>query len=317
MALVDLPDALFDGDLYVINTHFKCCGDEGNDPLRQQQADSIVSWMRDARSPGGALTLPVDTGIVVVGDLNMIASFQPVATLLNGDVLDELQYGPDAPPDWDGGGNVDLQARHNGRETFDYTWRNDASPFAPGRLDYVTYSDSVLRRANAFVLNTMLMAPDELAAAGLQAGDVARNGSQGDYDHLPIVVDFRATEGPIHARSGACGGLYSGWSGDASIGSTITFTAHGARPFEQVTFLSGALAELHSESLGLGTPGCAISVASARPVSVLADASGSCSHSFRVPSDVQLVGTNLFVQWSAGGLSNRRTSGVVEVTYQP
>lgn len=317
MALVDLPDALFDSDLYVINTHFKCCGDEGNDPLRQQQADAIVSWMRDARSPGGAITLPADTGIVVAGDLNMIASFQPVATLLNGDVLDELQYGPDAPPDWDGGGNVDLQARHNGRESFDYTWRNDNSLFAPGRLDYVTYSDSSLRRANAFVLNTMRMAPAELAAAGLQAEDVARDGSQGDYDHLPIVVDWRATKGPIHARSDACGELYSGWSGDASIGSTITFTVHGARPFERVTFLSGALAEQHFESLGLGTPGCSVAVASALPVRVRADASGTCSYSFPVPSDVQLIGTKLFVQWSAGGPSNRRTSGVVEVTYQP
>ena len=47
----------------------------------------------------------------------------------------------------------------------------------------------------SFILNTMAMSPTELALTGLEAPDVMRNMAQpqwGDYDHLPVVVDFAA-----------------------------------------------------------------------------------------------------------------------------
>jgi len=194
MALVDLPDTVFDNDLYVISTHFKCCGEDVEDALRQQQADAIVNWMRDARSPGGAIDLPAGTGFVVAGDLNLVHTFQPVSTLLSGDIADEGAYGSDAAPDWDGTTNVDAHPFHNGRELFDYTWRNDWGSFPPGRLDFVTYSDSVLQTANVFILNTALMSAAELAAAGLDLWDVTGDLAGLYYDHLPLVVDFRSPE---------------------------------------------------------------------------------------------------------------------------
>ena len=47
-----------------------------------------------------------------------------------------------------------------------YTWRNDTDPFNPAALDRIIYSDSVLGVENAFVLNTMLLSDEALAAGG-------------------------------------------------------------------------------------------------------------------------------------------------------
>lgn len=49
-ASVDLPDADFPVDLYLMNAHYRCCGDTTNDPFRQQDSDAIISWVRDAKT---------------------------------------------------------------------------------------------------------------------------------------------------------------------------------------------------------------------------------------------------------------------------
>jgi hypothetical protein len=64
-ALVDLPDAEFPVDLYLMNAHYKCCGDTTFDYLRQRDSDAVVSWMRDARTPGGNVDLPYATPMIV------------------------------------------------------------------------------------------------------------------------------------------------------------------------------------------------------------------------------------------------------------
>lgn len=191
IALVDLPDAEFAVDLYLLNNHYKCCDPLVNDPLRQQQSDAILAWLRDARTPGGEVDLPPGTPMAVVGDLNIVGSFEPVTTLLAGDVRDEARYGADGPPDWDGTALVDLHPRHNGAGAADYTWRNDEDPYDPGRLDFVLYTDSVLEPVQAFVLDTAALEASALRAAGLERYDVYADDAGRVADHLPIVVDFR------------------------------------------------------------------------------------------------------------------------------
>ena len=193
IALVDLPDAQFEKDLYVLNNHYKCCGGVGSseDDDRQQQSDAIVNWLRDARTPGGSVDLPPDTPVAVVGDLNLVGGLQPLNTLVDGNIIDESTYGPDSPPDWDGSSLTDARPLHNGTGPADYTWRDDGSPFSPGRLDYIIYSDSEINVGNQFVLNTVEMSAAELAATGLQSFDVTVDSFGTDFDHLPVVVDFR------------------------------------------------------------------------------------------------------------------------------
>ncbi len=195
MALVDLPDAGFKFDVYVLANHFKCCDAEKNDPLRQQQADAIVSWLRDARTPGGGIDLPAGTAIVALGDLNIVGAFQPVQTLLDGDIIDEGKYGSDFKLDWDNTSLADAHPLRNMAGPEDFTWRDDTSKFAPGRLDYIIFTDSVLDPVKKFVLDTTGMSPEDLAAAGLEKLDTAKDDEGKRCDHLPVVVDFRAPAG--------------------------------------------------------------------------------------------------------------------------
>lgn len=207
LALVDLPDATFPADLYIMNGHFKCCGNNISPDIpsseefqRQEEADALANWMRDARTPGGFIDLPAETPMMVVGDLNIVNDpglLDPLGTLLSGDIFDEATFGPDSPPDWDGTSLADAHPLHNVGGPADYTWRNDLGSFDPGRLDYILYTDSILEEAHKFVLNTVDMTAGELAATGLQEFDITVDLVGQRFDHLPVVVDFRFLFEPL------------------------------------------------------------------------------------------------------------------------
>ncbi len=71
-----------------------------------------------------------------------------------------------------------------------YTSRDDAEPFLPGTLDQIIDLGGMLGVENAFVLNTMVLSDEALAALGLQVDDVVLDAQSGYYDHIPIVVYF-------------------------------------------------------------------------------------------------------------------------------
>ncbi len=194
LALVDLPDDRFAADLYVVGTHFKCCGGTDNDLQRQQQADAIMAWLRDARTLGGNVDVPPQTPLVVLGDLNIVGGPQPLETLLGGDIADEETYGADMAPDWDDSPLTDAHPLHNVQGPDDYTWRDDNQPYKPGRLDYVIYSDSLLEVTKSFVLNTVAMTEPDLKATGLEKYDTTEDDVGRAFDHLPVVVDFRTAQ---------------------------------------------------------------------------------------------------------------------------
>ena len=195
MALVDLPDADYVQDLYLVCAHLPSGGGQTNVDARQRHADAIAAWVGDARTPGGEVDLPANTPIVVLGDFNVYDTdpAHHLTTLLSGDISEEQTYGPDIAPDWDATSLADALPSHNaeGKET--YTWRDDTQRFNPGVLDRILYTDSVLTVEHAFVLNSMSMSKAGLRAAGLEAGDVTLNAQSGRYDHLPLVADLSLT----------------------------------------------------------------------------------------------------------------------------
>jgi endonuclease/exonuclease/phosphatase family metal-dependent hydrolase len=195
-ALVNLPDEQYDSDFFFMNNHFKCCNTEGDEEgLRQNQADALVNWMRDARTPGGFTNVGPNTPMAVVGDLNIVGSQQPLNTLLTGNIINEGTFGSDSPPDWDGSNLTDAHPVHNGSGTVDYTYRYGPTS-SQSRLDYVLYTDSVVGVANKFILNPVAMTSSDRDAAGLGIYDVSTLNDQTHFDHLPLVIDFRFS-GPI------------------------------------------------------------------------------------------------------------------------
>jgi len=183
MAQVNLPDEHFSNDMYILNNHFPCCDNESQ---RVTESIAIVNWMADALTVGGNVNLALDTAVAVVGDLNTVRGPVPRDNLLHG--IGSLKT------DWDGSSMTDANPSHNATEIEDYTWRDDTSPFPPGILDYVMYTDSVISVEYSFILNPSTMTNAELAATGLIATDMmrAKNISLGNFDHLPLIVDFAA-----------------------------------------------------------------------------------------------------------------------------
>lgn len=168
-------------DLLFIAAHLRCCTDDAS---RQDEVDGIIEFLRDARTAGGVINLPVDTPIVMAGDMNLVGWAQQLDTILTGDIVDNATYGVDSAPDWDGTDLAFPPSRHaDGRAS--YTWRSDSSTYYPGLLDWIFYTDSALTVHNHYILETRTLLPATLAANGLQATDIPTAS-----DHAPRVADF-------------------------------------------------------------------------------------------------------------------------------
>lgn len=197
-ALVDLPERFGGSTLLVVALHNKSGASDEAVRLRQVHSDSIVRWLRDLRGSALENTLPGNSPVVILGDMNAVpnASLQPLETLLSGNIADEETFGPDFKIDWDGTDLEDARPSHNALGGEHYTWRNDREVFPPSALDRILFSDSVMSIQRRFVLNTMAMSADELASLGLQQSDVLYGGDTSYYDHLPLVVDFEIQSAP-------------------------------------------------------------------------------------------------------------------------
>ena len=181
--MIDLNTCV-DSDLLFIVGHLS----SGNhNEARQLEIDEMMAFIRDAKEPGGILTLEENTPILITGDLNLVGYAQQLETLLTGDIVNP-QFGPDFSPDWDGSDFGDLCARLTDLPMF-YTWYNEYSSYYPGRLDFMIYSDYVLSSERKFVMFTPEMHADTLDMYGLNADDVT-NAS----DHIPLVSDFKIIE---------------------------------------------------------------------------------------------------------------------------
>lgn len=186
MGMVDLPGDVYPDNLYVMCVHWKSGSQDRDEELRQRHADAIAYWFGEAQRPGGPISLPANTPMVVAGDFNIYGATEPEATLMTGQIQDTETFGPPVRGDWDGFNLTDAIPLDpfTGNPN---TWRSSDSQ--PGsRLDRFVYTGSVIESANSFVLNTLNMSNDQLHAAGLQRDDTTTDGTS---DHLPVVADFR------------------------------------------------------------------------------------------------------------------------------
>lgn len=172
----------FASDLLFIVAHPPCCA---NNSGRQYEVDAIMAFIREAREPGGELTLEPNTPIVIAGDMNLVGDAQQLTTLLTGEIVNTNPFGLSFAPDWDGSDFSDLLPVHT-LLPMTFSWYSPSSSFSPGRLDFMIYSDSVIEPLQSFLLFTPALPADTLAAYGLLPGDATTAS-----DHLPVVGDFR------------------------------------------------------------------------------------------------------------------------------
>ena len=170
------------GPCLIINGHLPCCANEGP---RQAEADQIMAFIRESRTPDGPTSIPVGTPIVICGDLNLVGLARQLDTLLTGDIADNANFGSDFNPDWDDSAFTNLISRQT-EKRMGYTWRNDNGSFWPGQLDFFIYSDSVFDLGNHYIIYTPEIA--DPPSHGLQSNDSFVS------DHLVFVADFRATQ---------------------------------------------------------------------------------------------------------------------------
>ncbi len=171
--------------LLFVAVHPPCCtgGDPPMEVQRQYVTDATMAFLRDARHPGGEIEIAADTPILIAGDLNLVGGRQPLETLLTGQIV-HRELGASVAPDWDGGPLTDLRPLHTDLPMV-FTWfRESRGSYSPGRLDFIIYSDSVLRPTRSFVLFTQAMSDEALRANGLERRDTCVS------DHLPVVGDF-------------------------------------------------------------------------------------------------------------------------------
>lgn len=190
-ARISLSSLGWSTDLYIMGVHLKSGGTTGvggDADKRQQGADALTNWMRDARTSGGNINLPSGTPMLVVGDTNLgyndqgdESPYHASETLLDGNIYNTGTYGSSSAPDWDGSSNSDaVPYDYNNAEV-----RTQPSTGVQSRFDRFYYTDSVMRPQSKFVLNTETMTTAALAAAGLSSTDTSTAS-----DHLPTVVDF-------------------------------------------------------------------------------------------------------------------------------
>lgn len=158
------------GPLIAGSSHLKCCGSQGTweDELRQVEAASINAFVRRQ------LVNTPDSSCVLTGDLNLVGTRIP---------LDALRETLDAD-----GTNLDVVEAQVLGDPSSYTWTQDDGRFSPGRLDYAVFTDSRLRPAAAFVLDTVHLSDAALRRYGLERADSVAS------DHRPLVFDLVAAE---------------------------------------------------------------------------------------------------------------------------
>jgi len=188
MAMVDMPNASYNTNIYIMNVHMKAGGTDNDILKRQEHCDAVINWMRDVRTPGGSIDgVAANTPMILVGDTNINtrgdrAPYHPTRTLFDGDIYFTGKYGAASPPDWDGTSNSEVAP-------YDYntalTWTHSSTD-PQGRIDRFFYTDSVIHPVGGFVLNTRTMT----AAARSAAGGLLVNDTSGASDHLPVIADF-------------------------------------------------------------------------------------------------------------------------------
>ncbi|TVQ51572.1 MAG: hypothetical protein EA377_12265 [Phycisphaerales bacterium] len=156
-----------DKELLAVTTHLKCCGamNTREDRQRMEEVQLINNAVRQALQGHDF------DGVIVGGDLNLVGEREPKLVLSRG-------IAPD-------GSNLKTTDAYHLSGRMNATWSERRSQFTPGRLDFLLFSESTLRAARSFVLET-----EEVPAKWLEKHGMLATDTTTATDHFPVVADY-------------------------------------------------------------------------------------------------------------------------------
>lgn len=154
--------------LLAVTVDLQCCGVASTWEERRRVFEARA--IRDAVRQ--ALGRTAVDGIVIAGDLNLVATSFPLTILL----------GPYVEPH---AGLIAAEAYHRDHRQV-WTWDGRGTPFESKPLDFQLYAPTALEALGGLVLDSEALTSAELAALGIDAQAANRIS-----DHRPVIVDYR------------------------------------------------------------------------------------------------------------------------------
>jgi len=178
---LDLPKALSARELVLFNAHPPCCDDEAG---RDREMDHLAATWRDLLAGTGPFRIDPQAPAVFLGDFNLVGFRRQLEALREGRFVDP-RNGPAFHPGRGRGSLATVLLRHS-HARHAYTWRDDTSSYAPGRLDWILYTGDSVQPVRSYILDTGSLPPEVLERWRLEPED-----SERASDHLALVVDLR------------------------------------------------------------------------------------------------------------------------------
>lgn len=208
-AEIDLPDAIYEGDVVVGNAHFKAGGSSSDFAQRLQEAQ-VSAYFIDYAFNGGGVGLPDPNNKILFPNPTMtLPAVTPV--IWGGDWNeDELTNGRKGPAEWmtlaASTGGTDGTDRDRSDSEYDDArdfFNNSRGTRNNSKLDYLAWQDSVIEG----VTREFLFGSSSVPSVGQLPEPVRTFPSVPDLasifasDHRPVVIDFQlplATAGPCN-----------------------------------------------------------------------------------------------------------------------
>lgn len=194
---VDLPDALYLGDVVVGNAHLKA-GGSNSDALARRDAAKNTVYFIDYLLNGAGTGMPDPNN--KISDNPAVTSIlgPPTPVIYGGDWNeDEQTNGIRGPADWLTKAQFNNGTDGADRDRSDATFDDAREPFSNSRLtrgnsklDYVAWQDSIAVLRHAFIFDSAEV-PD--SAMPFELADIDFDGvlaSNVASDHLPVIADF-------------------------------------------------------------------------------------------------------------------------------
>jgi endonuclease/exonuclease/phosphatase family metal-dependent hydrolase len=194
IAEIDLPDAIYAGDLVVGNSHLKS-GGSSSDFEDRLAASQIITYTIDYLFNGNGTGTPDPNGTIFVDAATILDPNTPV--IWGGDLNeDEDRNGRKGPAEWmtraEFTGGSDGTDRDRTDSTFDDArdvFTNSRTTLGSNKLDYILWQDSIATEVRSFIFNSGTI-PAASRPESLQNYSGASSASSRASDHRPVIVDF-------------------------------------------------------------------------------------------------------------------------------